>query len=58
MKNIKVQGIGPTFKLILKVQNISNSSPLMNFYITFVYDEKLYKIAKSLIEVILFILLD
>jgi hypothetical protein len=30
----------------------------MNFYITFVYDEKLYKIAKSLIEVSVFFILN
>lgn len=39
------------FKLILKVQNISSSSPSINLYLTFIYDEKLYKISKNVIEV-------
>jgi Bardet-Biedl syndrome 1 protein len=50
--NAQVQGIGPTFKLIIKVQNISSSSPSLNLFMTFIYDEKLYKIAQSYIEVI------
>ena len=49
--NAQVQGIGPMFKLILKVQNISSSSPSINLYMTFNYDEKLYKLAKNYIEV-------
>ena len=49
--NAQVQGIGPTFKLVLKVQNISSSSPSINLFITFAYDEKLYKIATTYIEV-------
>ena len=49
--NAQVQGIGPTFKLILKVQNISSTSPSINLFITFAYDEKLYKIATTYIEV-------
>lgn len=51
--NAQVQGIGPMFKLILKVQNISSTSPSVSLYITFVYDEKLYKISKNFIEVLL-----
>ena len=47
----KVQGIGPKFKLILKVQNISTSTPLVNLFVTFNYDETLYKIAQSYIQV-------
>lgn len=49
--NASVQGIGPTFKLLVKVQNISSSSPSIDLYMTFLYDEKLYKIAKSFLEV-------
>ena len=52
--NAQVQGMGPTFKLIVKVQNISSSMPSIDLFMTFVYDEKLYKIAKSYIEVIFF----
>jgi Bardet-Biedl syndrome 1 protein len=50
--NAQVQGMGPVFKLTLKVQNISSSSPSINLFITFIYDEKLYKISNGLIEVI------
>ncbi len=49
--NAQVQGIGPTFKLIVKVQNISSTTPSINLYMTFVYDERLYKLAKSFFEV-------
>ena len=57
--NAQIQGIGPTFKLIIKVQNISNNTPSLNLYMTFTYDEKLYKLAKSFIEVcFIFILLS
>lgn len=49
--NAQVQGIGPTFKLILKVQNISASSPAINLYMTFVYDEKIYKIDNNYFQV-------
>ena len=49
--NAQVQGIGPTFKLILKVQNISSTSPAINLYITFVYDEKIYKIENNYFQV-------
>ncbi|CAF0884301.1 unnamed protein product [Brachionus calyciflorus] len=48
--NAQVQGIGPTFKLIVKVQNISTTAPSLNLFMTFIYDDKLYKIPKSLIE--------
>ena len=48
---LKVQGIGPIFKMTIKVQNISTSSPSMGLFITFIYDEKLYKIPMSYIDV-------
>ena len=37
--------------MILKVQNISISSPSINLFITFVYDEKMYKINKNYLPV-------
>ncbi len=49
--NAQVQGIGPTFKLILKVQNISSTSPAINLYMTFVYDEKIYKVKDNFFHV-------
>jgi Bardet-Biedl syndrome 1 protein len=54
--NAQIQGMGPTFKLIVKVQNISSNSPSINLFVTFVYDEKLYKLAKNFIEVVLILI--
>ncbi len=47
----QVQGIGPTFKLIVKVQNISSTSPVSSLFIAFTFDENLYKLSKTYIEV-------
>ena len=52
--NAQVQGFGPRFKLILKVQNISTSSPAINLFMTFIYDEKIYKVQKNFFQVIQF----
>jgi Bardet-Biedl syndrome 1 protein len=49
--NAQVQGIGPTFKLVVKVQNISSTAPVYNLFITFTYDENLYKLSKTYLEV-------
>ena len=49
--NAQVQGIGPTFKLVVKVQNISSTAPAYNLFITFTYDENLYKLSKTYLEV-------
>lgn len=47
----QVQGIGPTFKLTVNLQNTSLSQPSTSLLITFLYDEKLYNFKKSFIEV-------
>ncbi|XP_011417321.3 Bardet-Biedl syndrome 1 protein homolog isoform X3 [Magallana gigas] len=49
--NAQVQGIGPTFKLTVNLQNTSLSQPSTSLLITFLYDEKLYNFKKSFIEV-------
>ncbi|XP_033734846.1 Bardet-Biedl syndrome 1 protein homolog isoform X2 [Pecten maximus] len=49
--NAQVQGIGPTFKLTVNLQNTSLSHPSTNLLITFQYDDRLYTLKKSLIEV-------
>ncbi|XP_062580137.1 LOW QUALITY PROTEIN: Bardet-Biedl syndrome 1 protein-like [Saccostrea cucullata] len=49
--NAQVQGIGPTFKLTVNLQNTSLSQPSTSLLITFLYDEKLYSFKKSFIEV-------
>ncbi|XP_069116574.1 BBSome complex member BBS1-like [Argopecten irradians] len=47
----QVQGIGPTFKLTVNLQNTSLSHPSTNLLITFQYDDRLYTLKKALIEV-------
>lgn len=47
----EVNGIGPTFKMVVDIQNTSLSQPSMDLMVTFQYDEKLYKVAKSVIHV-------
>ncbi|XP_064623947.1 Bardet-Biedl syndrome 1 protein homolog isoform X2 [Lineus longissimus] len=49
--NAHVQGIGPSFKLTVNLQNTSLSVPSLNLLITFQYDEKLYSLAKPQIPV-------
>ncbi|XP_060079163.1 Bardet-Biedl syndrome 1 protein homolog [Ylistrum balloti] len=49
--NAQVQGIGPTFKLTVNLQNTSLSHPSTNLLITFQYDDRLYTLKKSLIQV-------
>ncbi|XP_042295792.1 Bardet-Biedl syndrome 1 protein isoform X2 [Sceloporus undulatus] len=40
--NAVVQGMGPTFKLSLNLQNMSDTHAVANLLISFLYDEKLY----------------
>ncbi|PIK35713.1 putative Bardet-Biedl syndrome 1 protein, partial [Apostichopus japonicus] len=47
----QVQGIGPTFKMTVNVQNTSLAVPIMNTLISFLYDEKLYTLQKTMIPV-------
>lgn len=47
----QVQGIGPTFKMTVNLQNTSLSVPIMNTLISFLYDEKLYSLQKTMIPV-------
>lgn len=47
----QVQGIGPTFRLTVNLQNTSLSQASTNLYITFDYDEKLYNFKKTYIPV-------
>uniref|UniRef100_A0A3B3D2E3 Bardet-Biedl syndrome 1 n=1 Tax=Oryzias melastigma TaxID=30732 RepID=A0A3B3D2E3_ORYME len=42
--NAVVQGLGPSFKLTLHIQNTAACRPVMNLAISFLYDEKLYRI--------------
>ena len=49
--NATVQGIGPTFKLTVNLQNTSLNQASSNLLITFQFDEKLYVFKKSYIQV-------
>ncbi|KAM3592354.1 uncharacterized protein V6R79_017100 [Siganus canaliculatus] len=40
--NAVVQGLGPSFKLTLNVQNTAACRPVMNLAVSFLYDESLY----------------
>ncbi|XP_066279675.1 Bardet-Biedl syndrome 1 protein-like isoform X2 [Branchiostoma lanceolatum] len=46
-----VNGIGPSFKLTVNLQNTSSATPSINLLITFQYDEKLYQLQRSSIKV-------
>lgn len=48
--NAQVQGIGPKFKILLKVQNISQSNSCSNLFITFQYDSNLYKMLQPYLK--------
>ncbi|KAM9424178.1 BBSome complex member BBS1 [Pholidichthys leucotaenia] len=41
--NAVVQGLGPSFKLTLNIQNTAACRPVMNLAISFLYDENLYR---------------
>ncbi|XP_029383044.1 BBSome complex member BBS1 [Echeneis naucrates] len=41
--NAVVQGLGPSFKLTLNIQNTATCRPVMNLAISFLYDESLYQ---------------
>uniref|UniRef100_A0A3B4UMK2 BBSome complex member BBS1 n=1 Tax=Seriola dumerili TaxID=41447 RepID=A0A3B4UMK2_SERDU len=41
--NAVVQGLGPSFKLTLNVQNTAACRPIMSLAISFLYDESLYR---------------
>ena len=46
-----IQGFGPSFKLTVKLQNTSSSSPSTSLLITFQYQESLYNLSRPCIPV-------
>lgn len=42
--NAVVQGLGPSFKLTLNIQNTAACRPIMSLAISFLYDENLYRV--------------
>lgn len=55
--HIQVTGIGPLFKLSMRVQNTSSSLPSIDLCITFDYDNRLYAVRKPYIAVSLALVL-
>lgn len=49
--NATVQGIGPSFKLTLNVQNMSAARPVIDLLVSFLYDQSLYSIRRSFFKV-------
>ncbi|KAG7217815.1 hypothetical protein INR49_020877 [Caranx melampygus] len=49
--NAVVQGLGPSFKLTLNVQNTAACRPVMNLAISFLYDENLYRMRSPYLRI-------
>lgn len=47
----QVQGLGPTFKLTLHLQNTSTARPILGLLICFLYDEALYALPRAFFKV-------
>lgn len=46
-----VQGLGPTFKLTLHLQNTSTARPILGLLVCFLYDEALYALPRAFFKV-------
>ncbi|XP_036909195.1 Bardet-Biedl syndrome 1 protein isoform X1 [Sturnira hondurensis] len=46
-----VQGLGPTFKLTLHLQNTSTARPILGLLVCFLYDELLYALPRAFFKV-------
>lgn len=49
--NAVVQGLGPSFKMTLNIQNTAACRPVMNLAIAFLYDESLYRMKKPYMKI-------
>ncbi|CAF1425886.1 unnamed protein product [Adineta steineri] len=51
--NAEVHGLGPRFKLTVKLQNTSSTSltPIIDLFISFTYDENIYSLNPNYIEI-------
>lgn len=51
--NAEVHGLGPRFKLTVKLQNTSVASlpPMIDLFLSFTYDENIYSLNPNYIEV-------
>lgn len=48
----QVQGLGPTFKLTLHLQNTSAARPVLGLLVCFLYDEALYALPRAFFKVL------
>ncbi|XP_069036466.1 Bardet-Biedl syndrome 1 protein isoform X1 [Lepisosteus oculatus] len=53
--NAVVQGLGPSFKLTLNIQNTAACRPVMNLAVSFLYDESLYSMKSAFFKIPLLI---
>ncbi|MBN3313992.1 BBS1 protein, partial [Atractosteus spatula] len=51
----QVQGLGPSFKLTLNIQNTAACRPVMNLAVSFLYDESLYSMKTAFFKIPLLI---
>lgn len=48
----QVQGLGPTFKLTLHLQNTSTARPVLGLQVCFLYNETLYALPRAFFKVL------
>lgn len=48
----QVQGLGPTFKLTLHLQNTSTARPILGLLVCFLYNEVLYALPRAFFKVL------
>lgn len=48
----QVQGLGPTFKLTLHLQNTSTARPILGLLVCFLYNEGLYALPRAFFKVL------
>lgn len=48
----QVQGLGPTFKLTLHLQNTSTARPVLGLQVCFLYNEALYALPRAFFKVL------
>uniref|UniRef100_A0A4W4EZV8 BBSome complex member BBS1 n=1 Tax=Electrophorus electricus TaxID=8005 RepID=A0A4W4EZV8_ELEEL len=49
--NAVVQGLGPSFKLTLNIQNTAVCRPVMNLAVSFLYDDRLYRMRTAFFKI-------
>lgn len=48
----QVQGLGPTFKLTLHLQNTSTARPVLGLHVCFLYNKALYALPQAFFKVL------